>query len=695
MALTTQRDGNVSQGYFLAIAGNIGVGKTELTNRLSDELGWVAYYEPVIQNPYLDPFYENMTRWSFHLQIYFLSERFKAQVEIGKSSAALHPGPHHLRGRRDLRAHAARAGLDDRRGLRELRRRCSGVLVSFLRKPDLILYLKADPEVADGAHRAARARERAGASRIDYIAAAEPRLRRLDAARAGRGRGARDRHRPRAAAGRDRRRSGSWSTTSSAAIRAGASCTWTARADAQPPPRRRAATAVAAPQAPRRWSAQRCRAAAARVRLRSVDRGIRPVGPAALALGEARCVRPRPRSRGSSRPRRRRTVATIRNAGQLVADRVRAARARPRGRRVSVTSASAVVASCLRRAQRLDRGVHRVAHREQERPTPRSRGRWRSPLRPVARGGRSPHSASSPGWCCHTSSAVNASAGEAAIVRSCSACHSTVCAERRAGIVGRQRVEPVLGDVEEHRRQVHRAQVEQPVERRGGTGTAASRARMRSRRAARWSGERPVDARSGARAAARRAGVEVAQVAEQEAERVPHLAIGVRDALQDLVADAHVAAPVGGERPPAHDVGAVLRRSPVIGRDHVAERLVHRAALRVEHPAVGQHVGVGRAAVSADAHHERGVEPAAVLVGALEVDDPAALARRRAASARRSSGCVTWIARCVEPESNHTSRMSVSLRNGPAAPQFGQVKPGGQEVARPAARTRRPSRARG
>src|SRR6266542_6312080 len=76
----------MNRGYFLAIAGNIGVGKTELTNRLSAELGWMAYYEPVIENPYLDPFYRDMPRWSFHLQIYFLSERFKAQVEIGKSS---------------------------------------------------------------------------------------------------------------------------------------------------------------------------------------------------------------------------------------------------------------------------------------------------------------------------------------------------------------------------------------------------------------------------------------------------------------------------------------------------------------------------------------------------------------------------------------------------------------------------------
>src|ERR1051325_7100320 len=75
----------MSAGFFLAIAGNIGVGKTELTNRLSAELGWAAHYEPVIQNPYLDPFYRDMPRWSFHLQIYFLGERFKAQEEIGKS----------------------------------------------------------------------------------------------------------------------------------------------------------------------------------------------------------------------------------------------------------------------------------------------------------------------------------------------------------------------------------------------------------------------------------------------------------------------------------------------------------------------------------------------------------------------------------------------------------------------------------
>jgi hypothetical protein len=109
-------------------------------------------------------------------------------------------------------------------------------------------------------------------------------------------------------------------------------------------------------------------------------------------------------------------------------------------------------------------------------------------------------------------------------------------------------------------------------------------------RAARWRRRRSTGvSRSRGRACS---GREVAEVAEQETEGVPHLAIGVGDPLQDLVADAHVVAPVGGERPPAHDVPAEAP-DDVLGRDHVAERLVHREALRVEHPAVRQDVGVG------------------------------------------------------------------------------------------------------
>lgn len=134
----------MNSGFFLAIAGNIGVGKTELTNRLSAELGWAAHYEPVIQNPYLDPFYKDMPRWSFHLQIYFLGERFKAQVEIGKSplpfiqdrtiyeDAEIFARTLHEQGS------MTKVDYDNYVAL-------FNCMVGFLRPPDLIVYLKADP----------------------------------------------------------------------------------------------------------------------------------------------------------------------------------------------------------------------------------------------------------------------------------------------------------------------------------------------------------------------------------------------------------------------------------------------------------------------------------------------------------------------------------------------------------------------
>ena len=66
----------------IAIAGNIGAGKTSLTKLVSKSLGYTPYYEDVISNPYLDDFYNHMERWSFNLQIYFLNSRFKNLLEM-------------------------------------------------------------------------------------------------------------------------------------------------------------------------------------------------------------------------------------------------------------------------------------------------------------------------------------------------------------------------------------------------------------------------------------------------------------------------------------------------------------------------------------------------------------------------------------------------------------------------------------
>jgi deoxyadenosine/deoxycytidine kinase len=74
---------------YVGISGNIGVGKSQLTKVLSERLGWDAYYEPVIDNPYLEDFYADMARYSFHLQVFFLSERFRAMQSCLSATRSL------------------------------------------------------------------------------------------------------------------------------------------------------------------------------------------------------------------------------------------------------------------------------------------------------------------------------------------------------------------------------------------------------------------------------------------------------------------------------------------------------------------------------------------------------------------------------------------------------------------------------
>ena len=70
----------------IAVAGNIGSGKTTLTNLLSKHYGWETHFEDVEQNPYLNDFYHDMQRWAFNLQIYYLNSRFNQIQEIKQSS---------------------------------------------------------------------------------------------------------------------------------------------------------------------------------------------------------------------------------------------------------------------------------------------------------------------------------------------------------------------------------------------------------------------------------------------------------------------------------------------------------------------------------------------------------------------------------------------------------------------------------
>jgi deoxyadenosine/deoxycytidine kinase len=132
-------------GTFVAVAGNIGVGKTNLTTLLANHLGWRAYYEPVIDNPYLDDFYDDMERWSFHLQVFFLSKRFEIHREMVSS------GEPCIQDRtiyedKEIFAHTLhRQGFMSDRDFANYTA-LFDAMTSFLRTPDLVVYLRADVE---------------------------------------------------------------------------------------------------------------------------------------------------------------------------------------------------------------------------------------------------------------------------------------------------------------------------------------------------------------------------------------------------------------------------------------------------------------------------------------------------------------------------------------------------------------------
>lgn len=130
---------------FVAIAGNIGAGKTTLTRLISEKLGWRAYYEKVIDNPYLSDFYDDMNRWSFHLQIFFLSNRFKSQKEITDwpNSCVQDRSIYE-----DVEIFAQTLYEGGNMSQVDFDNYCElfSIMVSYLRKPDLIIYLETPVE---------------------------------------------------------------------------------------------------------------------------------------------------------------------------------------------------------------------------------------------------------------------------------------------------------------------------------------------------------------------------------------------------------------------------------------------------------------------------------------------------------------------------------------------------------------------
>ncbi len=151
----------------IAIAGNIGSGKTTLTGLLAKHYKYTPQYEDVDTNPYLTSFYEDMKRWSFNLQIYFLNSRFRQIVELHRTAqnviqdrtiyedACIFAPNLHDMGLMTSRDFATYQSIFE-------------LMVSFIKAPDLLIYLRADvPTLVNQIQK--RGRDYEASIRLDYL----------------------------------------------------------------------------------------------------------------------------------------------------------------------------------------------------------------------------------------------------------------------------------------------------------------------------------------------------------------------------------------------------------------------------------------------------------------------------------------------------------------------------------------------
>ncbi|MBO7604076.1 MAG: deoxynucleoside kinase [Bacteroidales bacterium] len=151
----------------VAIAGNIGSGKTTLTKMLAAHYGWTPKFEPVDFNPYLADYYEDMERWSFNLQIYFLNKRFKDILEISKSDKVIIQDRTIYEDARIFARNLHDMGLMSTRDF-ENYTDLFDLMMSLVGLPDLLIYLRSSiPNLIAQIQK--RGREYEKSIRIDYL----------------------------------------------------------------------------------------------------------------------------------------------------------------------------------------------------------------------------------------------------------------------------------------------------------------------------------------------------------------------------------------------------------------------------------------------------------------------------------------------------------------------------------------------
>tara|TARA_B100000614_G_C14551633_1_gene494183 strand:- start:1615 stop:2229 length:615 start_codon:yes stop_codon:yes gene_type:complete len=151
----------------IAIAGNIGSGKTTLTTNLAKHFKWNAHYEEVENNPYLNDFYKDMQRWSFNLQVYFLNSRFRQVIDMQKS------GKNYIQDRTIYEDAYIFAPNLHSMGLMSTRdfenyMEIFNLMDGFIKGPDLLIYLRASVStLVDQIQK--RGRDYENSIRLDYL----------------------------------------------------------------------------------------------------------------------------------------------------------------------------------------------------------------------------------------------------------------------------------------------------------------------------------------------------------------------------------------------------------------------------------------------------------------------------------------------------------------------------------------------
>ena len=151
----------------IGIAGNIGAGKTSLTKLLSKHYKFECHYEDVLKNPYLDDFYDQMERWSFNLQIYFLNSRFRQIVDFEKSGKKVIQDRTIYEDAYIFAPNLLAMGLMTNRDFNNYKS-LFNLMESYVKSPELLVYLRSGiPNLVDQIHK--RGRDYENSISIDYL----------------------------------------------------------------------------------------------------------------------------------------------------------------------------------------------------------------------------------------------------------------------------------------------------------------------------------------------------------------------------------------------------------------------------------------------------------------------------------------------------------------------------------------------